>query len=323
MINDARRAHGAKGIRTFKMKYASVDIGTNAVLLLIVEDKNGLHDVLDVSTIVRLGEGLVASGELSLSAMARTLEVLKDYARIAATHGVAKVFCVGTAALRQARNGAEFIAAAKEICGIDVEVISEELEARYTYLSVCNDDVARSANMVIVDIGGGSTEIIIGTDKGISGFDSLPIGSVSLTDAFITHDPPLKEEIDRVNRHIKDSLSRAVHGKGGRLIGTGGTVTNIATMIMGLESYDKRKIHGFVIQPLPLAGLISRLAALDSTGRKELRGMEKGRQDIILQGSLILQEVMLRDGFAECVVSTKGVRYGLLHEKRGLTCSRD
>lgn len=301
------------------MKYAAVDIGTNAVLLLIVEDKNGLQDVLDVSTIVRLGEGLVASGELSLSAMARTLEVLKDYARIAATHDVAKVFCVGTAALRQASNGAEFIAAAKDICGIDVEVVSEELEARYAYLSVCNDNETGSADMVIVDIGGGSTEIIMGTDKGISGFDSLPIGSVSITDAFIAHDPPLREEIDRVTGYIKDSLSRAAHGKGGRLIGTGGTVTNIATMIMGLESYDKRKIHGFAIKLLPLGGIISRLAALDSTGRKKLRGMEEGRQDIILQGAMILQEIMLRGGFGECVVSTKGVRYGLLYEKCGVS----
>ncbi len=297
------------------MKYAAIDIGTNTALLLIVEEEKGFRDILDMSTIVRLGEGLANSGRLSMPAMSRTLDAMRRYVDITVSCNVAKLFCVGTAALREASNSKEFLDAAKEAFGFDVEIISPEQEAYYTYLSVRDDWRVRSGNMAIVDIGGGSTEVISGSEKEFSGYVSLPTGSVKLTDAFITHDPPIKEEMDRAASHIKENLCKVAYHGGGTLIGTGGTVTNIASIMIGLEEYDKERIHGFHVELQQLEGLMAELSALTSEKRRTVKGMERGREDIILQGALILKEIMVHGHFSSCIVSTKGVRYGVIYEK--------
>lgn len=297
------------------MKYAAIDIGTNTVLLLIVEKEEHLRDIIDLSTIVKLGEGLTNSGCLGRAAMSRTMDTLKRYADITSSHNVKKLFCVGTAALREAQNSEEFASAVKDAFGFNVEIISPEREAYYTYISVRDDPRVCSDDMAIVDIGGGSTEVIDGSRKVFTGYDSLPMGSVKLTDMFITRDPPVREELERAVSHIKKTLSRIVCREGSVLVGTGGTLTNIASIMIGLQEYDKERIHGFSLEFPQLERLTAELAALSSAGRKALIGMEKGREDIILQGTLILKEIMLHGGFQKCVVSAKGVRYGVIYEK--------
>jgi len=297
------------------MKCAAIDIGTNTILLLIVEKDGGFRDVLDVSTIVRLGEGLANSGSLSPQAMSRTMDALKRYVDMAASQGVARLFCVGTAALREAANREEFLASVREAFGFDVEIISTREEAYYTYLSVRDDEKVRGDKMSIVDIGGGSTEIIGGSEREFMGYVSLPMGSVRLTDAFVAHDPPLAEEMDRVASHIKENLFQMTYADGSVLIGTGGTVTNIASMIIGSEEYDKERVHGFAVELPALKKLIASLAVLTSDRRKLVTGMEPGREDIIVQGALILKEIMENGGFDRCIVSAAGVRYGVIYEK--------
>lgn len=295
-----------------------MDIGTNTVLLLIVEGPDGFHDVLDLSTIVRLGEGLVNSGRLSGPAMSRTLDAMKRYAEIASSHHVEKIFCVGTASLREASNSGEFLEDVKNVLGFDVEIISTEREAYYTYLSVRDDRRVKRTKMVIVDIGGGSTEIISGGEKEFAGYVSMPVGSVKLTDAFITCDPPAMEELERAASLVKEELSRTpCLDDGSRLIGTGGTVTSIASIMMGLEGYDRDRVHGYSIGLTQLEELMTGLASRSSRQRKMMKGMETGREDIILQGALILREIMVHGGFKNCAVSVKGVRYGIIYEKCG------
>lgn len=300
------------------MKYAAIDVGTNTVLLLIMEELEGLRDVLDLSTIVKLGEGLANSGRLSRPAMSRTLDAMKRYVEIALSHRVDKIFCVGTASLREASNSWEFLDEVKKALGFDVEIISTEREAYYTYLSVRDDRRVKSTKMVIVDIGGGSTEIIFGRENEFTGYVSLSVGSVKLTDAFITCDPPVGKELDMAVSRIKEELSLApCPDDGGRLIGTGGTVTNIASIMMDLEGYDKDRVHGYPIGLKQLEELMAALASRSSRQRKMMKGMEAGRENIILQGALILREIMAHGGFENCVVSVKGVRYGVIYEKCG------
>ncbi|MDD3846689.1 MAG: Ppx/GppA phosphatase family protein [Syntrophorhabdaceae bacterium] len=300
------------------MKYAAIDIGTNTILLLVAEKHEGertFRDIVDMSTVVRLGEGLVNSHNLSRAAMSRTVDGLRRYMDIAESHGVERLFCVGTAALREASNSGEFLTSVRDTFGFDVEIISARDEAYYTYLSVRDDDMVRNAGMTIIDIGGGSTEIISGTDKDFVGYTSLPMGSVRLTDAFVSHDPPLEEEMESVASYIKEKLSTVACTPGSVLLGTGGTVTNIAAMVAGIERYDKGIIHGLVMELRQLKKLMVSLAALTSDQRKLVKGMEPGREDIIVQGAVILKEIMEHGRFDRCKVSAAGVRYGVMYER--------
>ncbi len=298
------------------MKCAAIDIGTNTILLLIVQKRGELFtDIVDASTIVRLGEDLVRSGSLKEEAVSRTINGLRNYLNIAASNGVGKIFCIGTAALRTARNGRDFVASVKDMLGLDIEIISGRDEAYYTYLSIRNDALMKYADMTIVDIGGGSTEIVNGTDGQFAGYVSLPIGSVVLTDSYVSHDPPLPVELENIASFIGENLANVPFSPASTLIGTGGTVTNIAALILGLKQYDKSIIHGYTIRFEDLKDLIASLSPLTSARRKDMPGMEAGREDIIVEGSMILDEVMMHGGFDACVVSAAGVRYGLLYER--------
>lgn len=298
------------------MKCAAIDIGTNTILLLIAEKTGEVFtDILDVSTIVRLGEDLIRSGSLKNEAISRTIDGLRNYLDIAASNSVERIICVGTEALRKARNGDEFVALVKGMFGLDVEVISAREEAYYTYLSVSNDPAVRHDDMTIVDIGGGSTEIIDGAESEFSGYVSLPVGSVVLTDLFISHDPPEDRELRNVASFIRKNLDEADYRPSGVLIGTGGTVTNIAALILGIRQYDRSMIHGYTIHIRDLKRLVSSMASVDSPSRRAYPGMEAGREDIMVQGSMILEEIMAHGGFDSCFVSAAGVRYGLLYER--------
>ena len=297
------------------MKCAVIDIGTNTVLLLVSEVGKGVSDLVDMSTIVQLGKGLTNTGTISGPAISRTMEALERYVNIANSHKVEKIFCVGTAALREAGNSGDFIAAVRESFGLDVEIISEKKEAYYTYLSVRDDPLMIYEGMTIIDIGGGSTEIIDGDGDSFSGYVSLPLGSVRITDAFISYDPPEREEINRAASHIRGKIENIRYREGSRLVGTGGTATNLAAIILGLEEYNKDRIHGFAVEFTKLEETIEKLAVMDSGRRRMVKGMEPGREDIILQGAVILREIMAHGQFTRCIVSAKGVRYGVLNER--------
>lgn len=296
------------------MKCASIDVGTNTVLLLIVDIGETIREIADISTTVRLGEGLKETGCISQGAMDRGLKVLRGYADMMAAHGVEHISCVGTSALREAKNGKEFLDLAENRFGISVRIISERDEAYYTYLSVKNDRIIDRERFMIVDIGGGSTEIIAGDREALRGFESLPVGSVKLTEMFIRNDPPVESEMNAMTAYIRPLFDRRFLGHSDVLVGTGGTITTLASIIRECEYFDKDRIHGFCIRYEAICSAIDMLQKMSVAERRTVRGMEKGREDIILQGTVLLREMMSFYCIGECIVSVKGVRYGVIYE---------
>jgi exopolyphosphatase / guanosine-5'-triphosphate,3'-diphosphate pyrophosphatase len=300
------------------MKYASIDVGTNTALMLIAETGgDGITDILDVSSMTRLGEGLKDRGYLSDEAMDRAFLVLKDYAGIIEENHVGEVLCVGTSALREATNSEAFLRRVREKLQISIKVISEGDEAFYTYLSVRNDQLIKDGNAVIVDIGGGSTEVIKGSNHQFLDFLSLPVGTVKLTEMFIKHDPPLKGELSALTDYLKGLCKFPFAGSESLLIGTGGTITNLASIVLGLEVFEKNKIHALRVCLEEIENLIDVMKKLNADERRAIKGMEKGREDVILQGIILLREIMLYFGIGEVTVSAKGVRYGVLYDRVG------
>ncbi len=300
------------------MRYASIDIGTNAVLLLVMESKGQLDELYDASTITRLGEGLLATGRLTRPAMERTVGTLVDYRRMLDHYGVETPDCFGTAALREAANRDEFVEMAWQRAGIRVRVISEYEEAYYTYLSVKDDPLICGEELLIVDIGGGSTEIAWGTRHEFLGYVSLPLGTVKLTERFIGHDPPLADELENLSGFVRGQVAghRAARGGSGNrsIVGMAGTVTTLAAMVIGLDAFDKKRIHGMVISLATLREWREHLLAMTIEERKGLPGMEPRREDLIPQGVLLMEEIVVAFGGTQLTVSTAGARYGVLYD---------
>jgi len=297
------------------MKYASIDIGTNTVLLMIAEITERIEEIYDTATITRLGQGLKQAGNLSSEAMGRTLNALRDYRVIADKNQVKEILCVGTAALREAKNRDTFLELVNKQLSFSIRVISEHDEAFYTYLSVRQNLTYETEGVIIIDIGGGSTEIICGDRENFIDFISLPVGSVKLTEMFIKHDPPLDDEIKLLRDFIK-SILKLPFGKGIQsVVGTAGTVTTLGSISKGLCHWDKKQVHGLRLNVRSIDDVVDYLIAKTASERSKLPGMEKGREDIIPQGIILLQEIMKYLGAEELMIDANGVRHGILCER--------
>jgi exopolyphosphatase/guanosine-5'-triphosphate,3'-diphosphate pyrophosphatase len=297
------------------MKYASIDIGTNTVLLMIAEIKERIEEIYDIAAITRLGEGLKQTGNLLTEAMERTLNALRHYRAIADNNQVKEILCVGTAALREAKNRDTFLELVNKQLSFSIRVISEHDEAFYTYLSVRQNLTDETEGVIIIDIGGGSTEIIYGDRENFIDFISLPVGSVKLTEMFIKHDPPLDVEIRLLRDFIK-SILKFPFGKGIQsVVGTAGTVTTLGSISIGLCEWDKKQVHGLRLNIKRIDDVALHLTAKTASERSKLPGMEKGREDIIPQGIILLQEIMRYLGAEELLIDANGVRHGILCEK--------
>ena len=307
-------------------RVAAIDIGTNSVLLLIAELRAGvLEPVLERATITRLGEDVDARRALSPEAARRTLACLEAYAREIEGQGVTRLAAVGTSALRDAAGGSEFLDAAERLLGVRPRVISGSEEAELTFHGALSGlDVAGA--VCVFDIGGGSTEIIGGTAKqrseGASGGSlepakveraiSLDIGSVRLFERHVRHDPPLAEEMSRIEVDIERALATVGEADPNAvLVGVAGTVTTLVAIALGLTSYDSARVHGFTLSRSSADALAERLAAQSLAERLELPGLEPKRADVIVVGAAIARRVLDWSGRAELVVSDRGVRWGL------------
>jgi len=295
------------------MNYAALDIGTNAVLLLIMKEKGRLEELCDLSTITRLGEGLLGSGTLNQSAIARTIEALENYAAVIAENHVDSLLCFGTSAVREAKNRDDFVAMVRNRTGLEVDVFSECQEAYYTYLSVQRDPLVGKEDLLIVDIGGGSTEIITGRAGRFFDYVSLPVGTVKLTELFIRHDPPLSEELEEVRSFVRQKLSARNAQNSPTIIGMAGTMTTLAAMEIGLHVFDKERIHGLSLTRDTFDRWIARLSRMSLAERKTISGMEPGREDVLLQGIILMREIMRFYGAENVAVSTAVARYGVIY----------
>lgn len=298
------------------IRLATIDIGTNTTLLLVVQASDGEVTVLDErAEITRLGRGIGNDGGLGRSGIDKTLAVLRDYAAIAARHGAA-IHAIGTEGLRRASNAADFLGPAAQILGRPVEVIDGEREAALTFLAAQRSfPEVTQGRTIVVDIGGGSTEIILAEGSALGFRCSLPLGSVRLTERHVRHDPPLAEELTAVRADVDAALATVPFPTSqATLIGTAGTVTTLCAMHLGLRTYDPGQVHGYRLSSAGLVDQIAILAASTQSQREAMAGLDPRRADVILSGAIILLAIAERAKCPSIVVSDRGIRWGLVYE---------
>lgn len=309
------------------MRLAAIDCGTNTVLLLVAELQPDrvprLVKVADFLEMPRLGQELDRTGRLHPDAMARTLAALVTQRKRAVDMGAEEILAIGTESLRAASNGAEFLARAAE-AGVPLRVISGQEEARLSFRSVAASlPLPTKAKCSVLDIGGGSTELIVGT----SGTDvpeqsaSVPIGSVRLTERLVRSDPPTPDEKAALGRAIEEALD-GLPPPAGELVALAGTATTVGALHLGLTAYDSARIDGMRLPVPALAALVERLGGLTVAERCALPGLDPRRADVIYAGATILLRVALRARVAEVVISDRGVRWGALEEQADRLQSR-
>jgi exopolyphosphatase/guanosine-5'-triphosphate,3'-diphosphate pyrophosphatase len=298
------------------MALATIDIGTNTTLLLVASADGPVVTVLeDRAEITRLGRGIGHSGALHVEAIARTLAVLREFAAAARRHD-ARIAAIGTEALRRAPNADAFLRPAAEILGTEVEVIDGEREAALTFRAVvASFPDLRTGALAVVDIGGGSTEIVLANGGQVGFRTSLPLGSVRLTEAFIHNDPPTAADCAAITGAI-DSAIRGVPfaREPTTLVGVAGTVTSLAAMALALGSYDPARVHGYRLSRADLGREIARLGGATQAARERMIGLDPRRADVILAGALILDRIAAAAGVGEVRVSDRGIRWGLFDE---------
>jgi len=305
-------------------RVAAIDVGTNTVLLTVAERRDGvLVPVVERAEITRLGRGVDRTGRLDAAAIGATAEVLGRYAAEARSLGADRIACVATSAARDASNGPEFFAAAREAAGIVPEVISGEEEARLVHRSAWSDFGSPGHRLAVLDIGGGSTELTWGSGPDPAGRRSFQMGAVRLTERISPGDPPTAADLAALRAAARGALAEirdiqvSGHLAGARLVGVAGTVTTLAAVEQALPVYDAARVHGSELDRDALGALLGRLATLPLDERMRLPGMEPKRADVIVAGSVLALEAMSLGGFARLTVSDRGVRWGLLHERFG------
>jgi len=312
------------------MILAGIDIGTNSIRLLIAETgPDVFRERFSARRTTRLGKDLDRTGRLSSDAMERSFSVLNEFSAHIRSFSACQTSAIGTSALRIASNAREFITEVHRRTGIAISVISGEDEARLTLLGVRSALRGRegretdlTASALVVDIGGGSTEFIV--TNGCRGLlvQSLPLGAVYLAERCITTDPPaldelavlrqaIRMELDRTEQR-RPSLSQGAGNRPEKLIGTAGTITTLAAMDQGMASYDPARINGSILTRGALDRIVETLVRTSLSERCTLAGLEPGREDIILPGAIIAQEIMERYAYREILVSDWGLREGIV-----------
>lgn len=301
-------------------RFATIDIGTHSVLLLVAErDTHGrFTPVLERLALTRLGRGVDGTGRLSEEGMAQTLEAVAAFANEARALDIEGLAVSATSAARDASNGAVFLEEARRLADVEVEIISGDAEARLVWLAVHADFGGRN-NLCVVDVGGGSTEVIYGTADGQRTYArSVNAGSVRLTERFLPSDPPTPEGLAGMLRFLAEEFAQLPPPPAGAtVVGTAGTVTTLLCIRDGIDPYDASRVHGARLTKAQLAAIIERLAGLPLAERREVKGLEPARADVIVAGGLILLAALERLGADACVVGDRGVRWGLLQERFG------
>jgi exopolyphosphatase/guanosine-5'-triphosphate,3'-diphosphate pyrophosphatase len=301
-------------------RLASIDIGTNTILLLIAEVEEGaLKPLLEKETIVRLGEGVQKNGILLEEAMERGSQTLDQYLKECQKMGVQRIFAAGTSALREARNSDHFLERVEEKLNLSIEIISGEEEAQLSFLAVTRDLKEPRKPILVIDVGGGSTEFILGRGDRITQWVSLPLGSVRFTEQFLLSDPVHEEEWENMERQIQKLLLRIPHPKEPFLmVAVGGTATTLASVEQGLAEFILEKIHHFGLGRKALKSQLDLYRSKTIEERRKIPGLFPARADVILAGGAILYWAMEKLECPSVLISCHGVRYGLLYKKLNL-----
>ncbi|HEX6205099.1 MAG TPA: Ppx/GppA phosphatase family protein [Solirubrobacterales bacterium] len=293
-------------------RVAVIDIGTNSTRLLVADVAGGRVSPLDRrSTVTRLGRGVDLSGHLSTEAIEDVCAAIGDYVGILEELGAETVEAIATSAVRDADNGSAFIAELRERFALSARVLDGEEEARATYLGATSESLPTEPTLV-VDIGGGSTELVVGTGDRVSFHDSLQAGVVRHTERCFSGDPPTAEEMEALAADVRSLIAMSV-GDGVEVsqgIAVAGTPTSLAAVEMELEPYDPARVHGHVLALPSIQRMLSRLASVPLAERVEIPGLHPDRAPTIVAGVVILIETMRAFELEQIAVSEHDILYG-------------
>jgi exopolyphosphatase/guanosine-5'-triphosphate,3'-diphosphate pyrophosphatase len=299
------------------MRVAVVDIGTNSTRLLIadVDARAGsVHERERRSQVTRLGAGVDAGAMLSADAIGRTFARLEEYAALIAREQCEANMAVLTSAVRDAANGAEFAASVRERFGLDAHVLSGAEEAQLTFLGAMSERPAATEPTVVIDIGGGSTEFVVGVGRSAAFHASLPVGVVRMSERHIHEDPPAPTELQALALDVRRTLLAGIPDDERvpvlRGIGVAGTATSAASIDQELDPYDPERVHGYDLLLGTVEMLLARLADLDEAGRRRVVGLNPDRAPTIVAGMVVLGEAMRAFGLERLEVSEHDILHG-------------
>ncbi len=290
---------------------AVIDIGTNSVLLLLAErDGDGVRVVRDQSTITRLGQGAGASGVLAAEAIERTLACLAEY-RAAAEAVGATIVPVTTEGVRMARNQSDFLEPAAAVLGVPVRILSGAEEAELSYLSVARE-TPEGGPLRVLDIGGGSTELVLGEGLQLLSAVSHPVGAVRLTERLVSADPPTPAMLEAIREAALAAFRGQPVAPHPVLHALAGTATTTAALLLGLKSYDRLAVDGSRFSRAEVLALRDALAGETLAQRCERPCLERGRADVVVAGVTILLAALEHCGAGTLVVRDRGLRFALV-----------
>ena len=298
------------------MRVAVVDIGTNSTRLLVadVADDRRVEDLHRESIVTRLGEGVDGTGRLGDAPMQRVFDVLERYGRAIEEHAVQRNVAVLTSAVRDASNGAEFTRRVREEHHLDAHTIEGDEEAALTFAGATSERAHDGTPTLVVDIGGGSTELVIGRDGEVAFHVSTQAGVVRQSERHRHDDPPRPEQLERLAQEVREIVTAAVPAEQRAgvevAIAVAGTATQCAAIELELDSYDREKVHGHRLELGTCERLLARLAALDLERRKAVTGLHPDRAPVIVAGIAMLVEVMRAFGVGHVEVSEHDILRG-------------
>ncbi|GAA1041988.1 MULTISPECIES: Ppx/GppA phosphatase family protein [Actinomycetes] len=306
-------------------RVAAIDCGTNSIRLLVADADPATGELVDLDrrmTIVRLGQGVDRTGRLAPEALERTFAACREYAGIIKEHGAERLRFVATSASRDAENREDFVRGVLDILGVEPEVITGDQEAEFSFTGATREltgrtDLARP--YLVVDIGGGSTEFVVGDEK-VRAARSVDIGCVRMTERHLVHggevsDPPTEEQIAAIRADIEAALDLAEQTvplrEARTLVGLAGSVTTVSAIAQDLPDYDSARIHHSRVSRARVREITEHLLHSTHAERATIPSMHPGRVDVIGAGSLVLLAIMERTGAEEVVVSEHDILDGI------------
>ncbi|MBA5867176.1 MAG: exopolyphosphatase [Nitrospira sp. CR1.3] len=299
-------------------RLAGIDIGTLTCRLLIADipPAGRLRELRSERRILRLGEGVDQTKRLHPGAVERVVHCLKEWREVIDSYRVDACAAVATSAVRDAANRDEFLEWVRREAGLDVEIISGDEEARRTLLGIRSGLPAGVAELLALDIGGGSTEFILDRPGRQPIVRSIDIGVVRLCERLLCHDPPTMDEVCRarewVRRETEVTIAGMPRSAGVTFVGAAGTITSLAAIAQKLPCYEPARIHNYTLRLETVKDLEQDLLSRTKAGRLGLPGLEKGREEVIAAGAVIIRTVMETLRASECLVSDLGLREGIL-----------
>ncbi|OGP21366.1 MAG: hypothetical protein A2054_08225 [Deltaproteobacteria bacterium GWA2_55_10] len=311
------------------MRYASIDVGTNTLRLLIAEQQGrDLKSVLYKRRITRLGGGYTEEGGISNDAAQRTFAALEDFRREIDNAGATVIMAFATSVVRRACNREWFRDEVRKRTGMEITIITGNEEANLSLLGVLSVIDDRSGKKLVMDVGGGSTEFIATVDGIAAGAWSMELGVVHLTEKYLKSDPPSDGELAQIGdevRGVLDDLKSRMRqdgvdpedfsADGTAFVGTAGTITTLAAIDQDLEEYDRARINNYTLRKEGIAAIFRRIARMKLSEREEVLKLEKGREDLIIPGTAITLLAMESFGFNEAKVSDAGLLEGIILDR--------